>query len=292
MSRANERAGARVGVISLTALVLGFAGGFYARQIKPAEPPSRPAGQSDQPVKLSEGARSVLKHLENPVEIEYYSLIEETNITGGLAFPEQIWQVVQAFEQAGGGKVKVVRHTDNSTTGSEAARAAGVQPLDPDGGFTYLGLVVKADRRKEVLPRIPPQWSPALEYDVARMIERVGKTPFVQKVAEDVALEKTATEHVQKAIQNPDATSLEDGLRLLREAAQKRFEETVKGMKVELAAVQEKVRKAEQDNDATGRAAAAAELQKLQLSQRERITALTMEAQAQIDAWTKSKGAK
>lgn len=290
--RAGEQASARVVVVAVAALVLGFAGGFYSRQLKPAESANRPTEQSDQAFRLSEGARAVLKHLENPVEIEYYSLIEETNITGGLAFPDQMWRVVQAFEQEGGGKVKAIRHSDISTAGSDAARAAGVQPLDPDGGFTYLGLVVKADRRKEVLPRIPPQWSPALEYDVARMIERVGKTPFVQKVAEDVALAKSASESVQQAIKDPASTSLEEGTRQLREAAQKRFEEVVKTMKAELAAAQERVRKAEQDNDVAGRAAAAAELQKLQLAQREKMTALTLEAQAQVEAWTKLKATK
>jgi hypothetical protein len=249
------------------------------------------ASEVETQVELSPATLTILRRLEVPVELEVYSLISPADPPeGAAALAKKVIRYVAAIETAGAGRVKVRLEEGFSAAGTGAARGAGLEPMDPDKSeHSYLGLSAKAPGRREVLARIVPEWELAFEADVARLLERAGKAPFVQRPPADLAVERAAAESVKTAIVDPEKVPLEEGLKILREAAQKRFETAVKAMRAQLAEAQQKVLEAERSQSESARAAAMEELRKIQAAHAESLEALTHEAQAQIEAWTKAK---
>lgn len=287
---AGEHGGARTILLALVSLALGFgvATFWQSQRVPEAKVPSMDV---ERPVELSKATLGILKRMEVPVELELFSQISPSDAPAGApALAKSVGRYLTAIESAAAGKVKVRREDAFSAAGTRAAQAAGLEPLDTDRSeHSYLGLAAMASGRKEVLTRILPEWEQAIEADLARLLERAGKAPFVQRPPADLAVERAAAESVKTAIVDPEKISLEDGLKILREAAQKRFEVAVKAMQADLAAAQQKVLEAERSQSEAARAAAVEQLKQVQATHGEALEALTHEAQAQIEAWTKAK---
>src|SRR3990170_391027 len=120
MTSRGERAGARISILVLACLALGFAAGAYW-YYRAAQRSS--AGVDEEAgLRLSESTRAVLRQLDSPVEIRFYSLLGQENVSEALrAFAERADQLLSEFQQAAYGKINVARH--NAPSAAEIAAA-------------------------------------------------------------------------------------------------------------------------------------------------------------------------
>jgi ABC-type uncharacterized transport system involved in gliding motility auxiliary subunit len=124
---------------------------------------------------LSDGARAILKSVEDPVTLDLY-YTEETGRRVPMVhtYSQRVREFLQEISGLAGGKLKV-RFIDPQpfSEQEDAARAAGLSNLmaDESGGSVTFGLVgTNAVDRQEVIAFLDPQTESFLEYDVMRMI--------------------------------------------------------------------------------------------------------------------------
>jgi hypothetical protein len=228
---------------------------------------------------LSAGVREVLQKLNRPVEVRFYGLIQDRHGNEPwLAYAARVSELLQEFERAGAGKLRVTRVTEPPTeAGRSAALAAGLEPLrmnrnEPD----LLGIVVSQQSEKVVLSRLDPQWEAALEFDLARAIARVagaggGREPQVNPPAVNAA----ATADLLRVLPELDSLTLEQARQQLREIALAEYKVAVAEMQQELEAAQARLAGKED-------AAARQELQQLQLLQTEKLNEIPRRLDAQL----------
>jgi hypothetical protein len=286
-----NQAQSRVVLLALAGFVLGLAIatlGYYRAAHRLVPPP-------DQAPSLSEGTRAILQQLHAPVAIHFYSLLDTQTVAAPtLAFAERVGRLVSEYERAGGGKVKAVRSTDASDAGISAATADGIAAFNRDrGAVSYFGIAVASGDRQESLPQLSPDWEPALEADITRVIARVAAAaaPTTPAVAEGPDVNAGAIQEVKQLIPDVAAVSLEDGSRILREDALKQFQAAAVEMQRQIQEAQEQLVRAQNGGSAADQQAALRNLQQLQASQAEKLKEITARSQAQVDALRKLKAA-
>ncbi len=125
---------------------------------------------------LSDGTKSLLSKIEEPVVLDYYF----TRSANGLPiqyknYAERIREMLRQYVRASGGKLTLnVIDPRPDTQEEERAGAAGLQPQRLATGETfYFGLVaIQADQQKEI-PSFTPQRESFLEYDISQLIYSV-----------------------------------------------------------------------------------------------------------------------
>jgi ABC-type uncharacterized transport system involved in gliding motility auxiliary subunit len=124
---------------------------------------------------LSEGTRTILARLREPVRITLYASEDSLSAIPDLgAYRDRARALLAAFAAAGGGKVRL--ETVDAAPFSKAeddAIEAGLAraPLFEGGDPVVLGLVIRdATDAEQVLPFLDPAREPALEYELARMV--------------------------------------------------------------------------------------------------------------------------
>jgi len=105
----------------------------------------------------------------------------------------------------------------------------------------------------------------------------------------DTALAEKAAEVVQRSIPNLASTSLEDGKRILREAALKEYKAAVAEMDSDIKEAQQRLLKAEAANSDSDRQAALERLRQVQSQQTEKLDQIATRSQAQIEALQRLK---
>jgi len=285
----------RAGIIALVlaCLVSGFVAGAYwhyraAQTRKPNE-----YAQGD--IQLSEGTKSILRRLESPVEIRFYSLLSQENVSASLrAFAERADKLLAAFEQAAEGRISVARHSTLSDAEIKAAASDGILPFNLDkGDACFLGLTVVQGGQKESLRQLLPEWEQALESDLSRAIERVISTrAAAQEVLPPSATELAATGELQRKLPNLISMTLEEGTRILRDAALKEFEAAATEGEAQLQAAQERFAQTQNSQSEAERQAAREQFMQLQAAQREKLKGIAARLQAQISALERLKKAQ
>ena len=285
----------RSGIVALVlaCLVSGFVAGaywYYQAALR-----HRSAGSGKSEIRLSEGTMSLLRRLESPVEVRFYSLLSQEDVPASLrAFAERADKLLTAFEHAADGKITVTRHSDLSDAGIKAATSDGIRPFNLDkGDACFLGFTVAQDGQKETLRQLLPEWEQALESDLSRAIERVTSArAAATKVLPPSATQLAASEEVQRVLPNLSSLSVEEGTRILREAALKEFETAATEGEAQLQAAQERFAQTQPSQSEAERQAAREQFMKLQAAQTAKLKGITSRLQAEIAALERLKKAQ
>jgi len=131
---------------------------------------------------LSDGTRNILERInpDKPVTIRYYVTTEDRVMPPILkSHARTVQDLLLEFQKAAKGKVILEKLAPNPNTEDEdRAREDDLQgmPVNAEGDNIYLGLAIQSAAQKEVLPFLNPNEETALEYNVARAIQKVAKT--------------------------------------------------------------------------------------------------------------------
>ena len=128
---------------------------------------------------VSEGARNVVRTLQEPVTLKlFYSRSVAADIPQVRTYAQRVEGLLDEFASASGGRLRVV-HVDPEpfSEDEDAAAAAGIQPMTlrdrPDP--LYFGLQASGSTDEtEVIPFLDPGRESSLEYEVTRIIHKLG----------------------------------------------------------------------------------------------------------------------
>jgi hypothetical protein len=292
----SKQASARIIILILVAFLLGVAVSvfwFFRPAISSA---GKIGGETNGTplIALSDGTRTVLKRLDSPVEIRFYSLLDPASVSESeQTFAGRVDQLLSAFQQEAGGKINVMRYNSRPDINAAATAAAadGIPPFNLDkGDACYLGIAVVHNGKKELLPRIFSEWEPALESDLARAIARlIDASPPVKSAAPSIA--PVTIEEVKRVIPNLASVSVEEGARILREAALKDFKAAVSEMETQVKEAQQRFSEAQNGGTDADRQAALKHLQQVQADQTEKLQQIAAKSKAQIEALQQLKAA-
>src|SRR5208283_3745311 len=128
---------------------------------------------------LSDSTWDLLRHLNAPVEIRFYSVLPPGSAPEALQdFSGRVDRLLSEFQAVNDSQIHVTRSVSTAGTSADAAAADGLHAFNLDkGAACFLGVAVACGEQKESLPQLQPEWEPALEFDLARAILRVTATP-------------------------------------------------------------------------------------------------------------------
>jgi hypothetical protein len=240
---------------------------------------------------LSGATKAVLQRLSSPIEIRFYSLLDHATVdNSGREFSGRVDQLLSRYEQEAGGKIKVVRVNSFSTASANAAMADGIRSFNIDkGDACYLGIAVVHGGQKESLASLAPEWEPALEFDLSRVIAGVGANPSDAQPAAPV--DGATLDAVRQAIPNLDSVSVEEGSRTLRGAALARLAQASQDIQARVKQAEDHYLQAQNSPSEADKDAALKELQQVQQEQARKLTEIALEARAQQGALQQLKAA-
>lgn len=290
-TRANEVASARTISLVVACFLVGVAVSAFLFYRGANQGPGHTAAQAEGG--LSEGTLAVLKRLNAPVELKFYSLLDPASTSDALrAFGGRVEQLLSLYQQEAHGQIKVTRFTSIADA-SQAAATDGLKPFNQDkGDACYLGVAVVRGTQKEVLAQLSPDWEQALQPDLSRAIARVIDASTPGRPSPTAPRIDAATlEEVRKAFPNLESVSVE-------EASQKLHDAAINDMKAVVADTDNKIKEAEQSltqaqnsgSDAD-KQAAIKNLQQIQAAQTEKIKQIAARSAAQIEALKQLKAA-
>jgi len=242
---------------------------------------------------LSSQTVDLLRHLNSPVEIRFYSVLSAGSAPEPLqAFSGRVDHLLSEFQDASDGKIRITRNDSASEANGDAATADGIHPFNLDkGDACFLGIAVASGGQKESLSQLQPEWEPALEFDLARAIARVTATPAAPNVKASVPVSPETTNEIARLIPDMNGTSLEDGIAMLREAAVNKFTEAGAEMEKQIQAAQQQVADTQNGQSEAEQQAAMKHLQQVQLDQAEKIKAIAARLQDEITVFQQMKTA-
>lgn len=252
---------------------------------------SDPAAQEAlTPPALSPATASILRHLNAPLQITFYSLLDgisDDDPVRGLS--ARVDQLLTRYQELAPGKLAVRRVNSASANAANAALADGLQPFHlAQGDACYLGLVVDCGGRRTTLPALAPQWEVALESDLSRAIAEVDyPIPAPPSPAPQALAARAA---VQQAIPGLQSVSLEDGSRQLRMAALVQFRETAEAMRDKVSQAEQRLLDAQHGGTQAAQESALHDLQQAQMEQTQKLRDIALESKAQLDALRQLKG--
>jgi hypothetical protein len=276
--------GARLPILILVFFLLGAAlAGVWFKYGKPAAP-----GQ-----KLSDSTLGLLQQLSSPVEIRFYAVLPPGSAPETLqAFSGRVDHLLSEFQGANEGKIHVIRNISTAGATADAASADGIHSFNLEkGDACFLGLTVVCGGQKESLPQLQPEWEPALEFDLARAILHVTAASSPTPVKAGTPVSPEVTNAVVRLIPDVANTSVEDGNRVLREAAFKEFTEAGADMEKQIQAAQQQLAEAQNGQSEAEQQVAMKHLQELQLSQGEKYKQIAARLQAELDLFQQMKAA-
>jgi hypothetical protein len=267
---------------------------------------------------LSDSTKAVLSRLDSPLEIRFYAILDSATVSEALtAFASRVGQLLSAYQQEAGGKIKLIRFDAQANLDPSAAAADGIQAFNSSlkqsrlsqsqsaavadgiqafnldkGEACYLGLTLAYKGRKESLVRLAPEWAQALEPDVTRAIARLLEAPQPYTVKGAVSQVNTAAVQEVKALIPDLATvSVEAGKQILQDAALKDFSAAVKEMETQLKEAEKGVTQAQNGGSEADQQTARKHLQQVQAEQTEKLKQIAARSKAQIDAFQQIKAA-
>jgi len=242
---------------------------------------------------LSNQTTDLLRHLNSPVEIRFYSMLPAGSAPEALqTFSGRVDQLLSKFQDASDGKIRITRNDSASEANGDAATADGIHPFNLDkGDACFLGIAVASGGQKESLAQLQPEWEPALEYDLARAIARVTATPAASKVKASVPVSPETTNEIARLIPDINGTSLEDGIAMLREGAVNKFTEAGAEVEKQIQAAQQQVADTQNGQSGAEQQAAVKHLQQVELEQGEKIKAIAARLQEEITVFQQMKTA-
>ena len=290
----SEQAGTRTSVLLLALCLLGIAVcafWFYSAVKRgPAGTNGQAGGTSIN--LLSDSTRAILGRLDSPLEIRFYALLDPATVPDSVtAFADRVGQLLSAYQQEAGGKIKVTSVRSQSNTSANAALADGIAVFNLDkGDACYLGVALVLNARKETLPHLSPEWEQALEPDLTRAIIRLLEAPRTFTVPTTVAqINTNAIQEVKALIPDVAAVSVEAGKQILQEAALKEFTAAVKEMETQVKEAEQRVTQAQNGGAEAEQQAAMKHLQEVRAEQTEKLKQIAAKSKVQIDTFQQLK---
>ena len=284
LSRSGERGGARTVVLGIVFFLLGLLViAFLFR-----EPGRPPVTANPERAELSQPSKALLAHLDQPVEIRFYSLLDPASGSGLRSFSDRVERLLDSYSQNSMGKVTFVAQTNAN---ANAALAEGIKGFSLDKGEgCYLGIALSCAGKKEVLPQLSPDWERALEADVSRAIQHVSEAAAGVKTSASPAKEdRVLVEQIQSEIPNLASLSLEEAIRVVRENSVKVFTETVARMNELVQEATTDYVKAQKEGTTADQQEALKKLQAVQATETEMLKQVAAESQLRIEAVRKLK---
>ncbi len=296
--RAGTVARVQTTILALIVLLAGVVTGAVWLYRAANQPPAASAAPATpQPSGLSDSTLAVLQRLNGVLEIRFYSILDPATVPESLtAFAGRVGQLLSAYAQAAGAKIKLTRFDSQPKLNANAAAADGIQMFNLERGEAcYLGVALALSGRKETLPRLFPEWEPALEADLTRAIARLVDAGQPVRVTAPVAVSQintTAVNEVRALIPNLAAVSLEEGTRILRDAALKDFRAAAKEMGAQVKEAEQRLTQAQNGGSEADQQAAIKHLQQVQAQQTEKLKQIAARSKAQIDTFQQLKAAR
>jgi len=234
---------------------------------------------------LSDGTRKVLKNLDSPVTIRFYTLLDKASVSADtFVFAERVNDLLAEYQQAGDGKISVTRL--KAPSDAESADADGIKPFNLDkGDACYLGLSVSCKGQKESFPRLSADWEQALEADLSRAIARLSATqpnaPAAAPTSAAVA-SVAAVNNLKLALTNLADVTVEEGSRVLRVAAFQDYSLVATEMQAKLDAAHQRLVAAQNGGSEAGMNDAMNQLQQVQAEQAEKLGKIAAQLQSRI----------
>lgn len=126
---------------------------------------------------LSDGTRNILKRLDTPVTLRYYSNDSSDFMSPAeLAYSKRVEDLLKEYQKAAGGKLTIQKlNPEPSTDAEDSAILDGLQRgLSRETGTEiYLGIAVTCVDETETIPFLPARPETLMEYDLSRAIARV-----------------------------------------------------------------------------------------------------------------------
>jgi hypothetical protein len=279
VTRPAEGASVRIAVLVVVCFVLGIGVStfWFQRGKKKSEAETNL-------VVLSESTRAVLKGLNSPIEIRFYSLLDPASVAEPVRdFAGRVDQLLAAYERDGEGKVTVKRFNTRSDSEASAAAREGIEAFNRDKGDTcFLGIAVARGSQKELFTRLSPEWEAAIESDLSRAIARLGAAiPPENALTFTRRADTNAATEVKRALPDLATVSLEDGTQLLRDTALNEYKAMVAETEARMKEAEQRLTDAQNKSEAE-RQAAMKELQRVRTEQTEKLKQIAARLQAQI----------
>jgi len=245
-------------------------------------------------VELSEATKNVLAHLAAPVTIHFYSLLPENSTDAILpAFATRVGQLLEAMQAASGGKLQVITLNTSGETNAVGASADGLKVFNLENGHaSYLGLALASGPHKEVFDRLLPDWEPALEYDLARALQRVALPAPAAPVAAGVAKPSAdIIASVNRLIPDINSTTVETADQIFHAEFMKEIGEAGTEMDAKMTAAQQQVTQAQASGSPADLAAAQKNLAQVQSEQGEKIRQIAAALKTRLAVFQQMKAA-
>jgi ABC-type uncharacterized transport system involved in gliding motility auxiliary subunit len=294
--RTREQAGTRTIVLLLVFCLLGIAASafwLYTASKRGLAGASGPASGTSA-ILLSASTKAVLGRLDSPLEIRFYALLDPATVPdSSTAFAGRVGQLLSAYQQEAGSKIKVTSFTSLSNPNANAAEADGLNAFNRDkGDVCYLGVALTLNGRKETLPRLSPEWEQALEPDLTRAIIRLVDATRPVMVPPTVSqIDTNALQEVKALIPDVAAVSVEAGKQILRDAALKDFTAAAKEMQAQVKEAEQRLIQAQNGGADAEQQAAMKHLQQVQAEQTEKLKQIAARSKTQINTFQQLKAA-
>ena len=281
--RTGEQAGTRIIVLVLVVFLLGIGTGAY--WIHRNANSGASGTDRQQSVALPDNIKSILKNLDSPVEIHFYSLLDPASVSDATqAFAKLVEQLLSEYQTEAGGKVNVAQINSMSAANANTASADGIKPFNMDkGDACYLGITISRNGQKETFSRLDPDWEQALQFDLARAVVRVSssapKSTTVAAAATTAQPNKAVVDEVKRAIPNLPTISLEEGKQILREASTKEFSAAAAEMEKIVTAARDRVVQTQSKGSPAEQQAAMKEYEQVQAEQTDKLKQIAAHAQ-------------
>ncbi len=242
---------------------------------------------------LSSDTRDLLRHLNSPVQIRFYSVLPPGSVPESLQdFSRRVEHLLSEFQNANEADIQVVRNISAAETNTDAAAADGLRPFNLENGEAcFLGITVASGGRKESLPRLQPEWEPALPYDLARAILRVTAETAPPVVAKTVPLTPAITNEILRLIPDINAASPEDADRIFHDDFLNQCARAGAEMETQINAAAQDVVKAQSNGSPAELEAARKHLSQVQLEQTEKLKEVAAHLQLQLAVFQQMKAA-
>lgn len=134
---------------------------------------------------LSEGARNIVRKLDEPVHLDLYVTDDDSPAaTAFRTYATRVKELLREFELAADGNIDLqIIDPESFSEAEDEAYAAGIAPVTIQRGSDpfYFGLVASGPtNEREVLPFFNPQEERFLEYEVARLIYEVSGAETIE----------------------------------------------------------------------------------------------------------------
>jgi len=242
---------------------------------------------------LSSQTIELMRHLNSPVEIRFFSVLPSGSAPEALQnFSQRVDHLLAEFQSANEAQIHVTRNLSAAGTNADAAAADGIRAFNLDkGDACFLGLTIASGERKESLAQLDPEWEPALPSDLARAILEVTAKPPAPVAKSSPPVLPETTNDIRQLIPDIPGTSLEDGLGILRLAAVNKMADAGAEMEKQIQAAQQQLANAQNGRSEAEQQAAMQHLQQAQSDRAAKLKQIADQLQAQISAFEQMKAA-